>query len=245
MANPNLNKIDLVEVQPFQNGERANADNLNRPIIQLRDNIVSQKGVLDSVIDMLSSNNTSLDDLQEVADFIEQNKEELRDLTGLMNEGGKLRLDSRLGQSNIDAITYNAEGDLDVITYASINFYDSVANTASSKVFAVSHEYSADQLLEKVVYSDSVITESTETKTIAVDKITVDNTIESITSITIDGTLYEGTTTISGNEITLEDNSNDTLNVEVVYNYKLNTEYANNTFTYSGDNVTGVTWTLA
>lgn len=182
MANPNLEKINLVEVQSFQNGERANATNLNRPILQLQTNIQNQKSVLDSVIDMLGSNNTSLDDLQEVADFIESNKEELRDLTGLMNEGGKLRLDSRLSQTDITSITYNVDGDLDTIIYNAINFYNPVDNTATKKLFEVEHEYNVDKLLTKVIY--------------------------------------------------------------IINDAGTKTKYASNTFSYSNDNVTDVTWTL-
>jgi len=82
MANANLSKVDLKDIDLYEKGEKATANNLNKPILQLKDNIVNQKSVLDSVIDMLSSSNTSLDDLQEVVNFIENIKKELNDLTG-------------------------------------------------------------------------------------------------------------------------------------------------------------------
>ena len=219
MANANLEKVDLIEVVPFQNGERANADNLNRPIIQLRDNITNQKGVLDSVIDMLSSNNTSLDDLQEVADFIESNKEELRDLTALMNDGGKLRLDNRLGQTDVEKVTYDADGDLDTIKYKSINFYDTVTNTVTPSVFDVRHTYNDDKLLTKVEYIDVRDENSTETLDVITDKITVQNKIKEVTSIIFKEEIYGGGTAIDGSTITLDDDSNDGILSECTYKY--------------------------
>jgi len=244
MANANLEKVDLIEVVPFQNGERANADNLNRPIIQLRDNITNQKGVLDSVIDMLSSNNTSLDDLQEVADFIESNKEELRDLTALMNDGGKLRLDNRLGQTDVEKVTYDADGDLDIIRYKNINFYNPADNSVASTKFDVVHSYNDDKLLTKVEYKTVTDTEANETKTVAIDKITVDHSIKSITSITIDDEVVDSNTyTFDGTDITFDDNTQDEKDATVVYIYEVKDLYAKNEFTYENDNIVAVNWT--
>lgn len=245
MANANLEKIDLVEVQPFQNGERANADNLNRPILQLRDNITNQKGVLDSVIDMLSSNNTSLDDLQEVADFIESNKEELRDLTALMNDGGKLRLDNRLGQTDVEKVTYDADGDLDIIRYVNINFYNTVDNTVASTKFDVVHSYNPDKLLTKVEYKTVTDNDANETKTVNTDKVTVDNEIKSITSITIDDEVIDSNTyTFSGGDITFNDDSNDGKEAVIIYVFETYNLYAKNEFSYENDNIVAVNWSI-
>jgi len=96
MANVNLEKRELRQIDLYQNGERANADNLNRPLIQLRDNQIDLKEVLDKVVDLLSSDDIDIDTLQEVADFLRNNEEAINDLKNLLNNDSRLRLDNRL-----------------------------------------------------------------------------------------------------------------------------------------------------
>ena len=70
MANENITPVSLQNIELFQNGERANADNLNRPIKQIRDNQIEQNRMLDEIYSLLGASDTNLDELQELIDKI-------------------------------------------------------------------------------------------------------------------------------------------------------------------------------
>jgi spore germination protein YaaH len=55
MANENINKVNLTEVELYENGERANAENLNRPISQLINNQIMQNNMLTEIYDIMVS----------------------------------------------------------------------------------------------------------------------------------------------------------------------------------------------
>ena len=68
MANNNINPVDLDDVNFLVDGERANAATFNRPLVEISDNQIAQKAVLDEVDSVLSSNDPNLDTLQKVVD---------------------------------------------------------------------------------------------------------------------------------------------------------------------------------
>lgn len=70
MENININPVLLGEIELYQNGERANSDNLNRPIVQLRDNQTSQNTMLNEIYSVLGGDVSDLDTLQEVIDKV-------------------------------------------------------------------------------------------------------------------------------------------------------------------------------
>jgi len=72
MANENITPVSLQEIELFQNGERANADNLNRPIKTLRDNQIEQNRMLDEIYDLLGADDVDLDQLQELINKIKE-----------------------------------------------------------------------------------------------------------------------------------------------------------------------------
>ena len=77
MANENITPVELTEIQLFENGERANADNLNRPVIQLRDNQIEQNRMLDEIYTVLGADDVDLDELQEVINKLKEFQETL------------------------------------------------------------------------------------------------------------------------------------------------------------------------
>jgi len=92
MGNVNINKVTLRKIDLYQNGERANADNLNRPIKQLRDNQIDMNEMLNQIYDVLSASDTDLDKLQEIIDKIhefqktlESNDTDLDELQEIVN----------------------------------------------------------------------------------------------------------------------------------------------------------------
>ena len=84
MANVNIDEIVLGPIDLLVDGERANADNLNRPLIQLRDNQNLQNNMLDQIYGVLGSDDIDLDSLQEIGNSIDS----LKDSVASLEEGG-------------------------------------------------------------------------------------------------------------------------------------------------------------
>jgi len=72
MANKNIKDLKIKEIELFRNGERANEDNLNRPIKQLRDNQKSITSVIEDIKKVLDSGDVNLDELKEIADKVKE-----------------------------------------------------------------------------------------------------------------------------------------------------------------------------
>jgi len=85
MANENITKVALTDIELLEDGQRANADNLNRPIIQLSDNQKAQNKMLDEIYEVLGSDSTDLDELQEVIDKLNEFKETLKSDDGTLD----------------------------------------------------------------------------------------------------------------------------------------------------------------
>jgi len=219
MANENLEKKSLRSISLFTNGDRLNQENLNRPIIALRDNAIEQKTALDKVIDLLDSGDTSLDDLSEVATFIQSNKEELRDITNAMKGQNKQRLDRMLEQTDILDITYLDNGSLDSVFYDWIPFYNAETNINEMRKYEQKHSYDDDLLVETLYIKIENIS-LTEIHKGSEDKISVEQTItDKIITVTNEDE-YTGSTSTSENIITLENEDNDGLDCRVVYTYE-------------------------
>lgn len=96
MANINITPITLGGIELIVNGERLNQTNLNRPIIQLRDNQIAQNGMLDEIYAAFGSDDTNLDSMQEVVDEVTANSTLLSTLSGSLSSIG---LDSTVAGS--------------------------------------------------------------------------------------------------------------------------------------------------
>jgi len=70
VANENITEVTLLEIELYQNGERADSETFNRPIIQLRDNITKHQNMLTQIYNVLGSDNLNLDTMLEIADNI-------------------------------------------------------------------------------------------------------------------------------------------------------------------------------
>jgi len=75
MANANITQENLVldNIPLLQNGQRADAEHLNAPIIALRDNQLKQKNALLEISNILDSGDLDLDELSEIATKIKTN----------------------------------------------------------------------------------------------------------------------------------------------------------------------------
>lgn len=129
MANENITPVSLTNIELFQNGERANATNLNRPVIQIRNNQIEQNRMLNEIYALLGATDINLDQLQELIDKIHEFQATLAsddvnfdDIQEIVNQVKKHKntLERGLLKNN------NKTGDGTTDTFACVFYKDSI-----------------------------------------------------------------------------------------------------------------------